>query len=242
MAVDPHRDAALYDALHCGNEGDIAFYAALCEGASRILELGCGAGRILSALDARAERVGIDVHPGLLALARARLRGTAILVEAEMSRVPFGDDYDRILLPYGSLYCLLDARLQRDVLRRAARALRPGGILALDAYAADDFHHHADPEEVPSWEAVATWPQIEVSERSTWDRPAQRLDVQYRFVHDDGSEHLQALPQRYLLSTELREMIEEAGLRVSRLDADFAETPFDPALSEHWLLVAEKPS
>ncbi len=40
---------ALYAELHVGNPGDLAFYREHCVGASSILELGCGYGRVMTA-------------------------------------------------------------------------------------------------------------------------------------------------------------------------------------------------
>ena len=51
----------LYAPLHSGNEGDEDFCRAVCAGAHRVLELGCGSGRILAALsDQVTELFGVD--------------------------------------------------------------------------------------------------------------------------------------------------------------------------------------
>ena len=46
-------DAELYELLHSGTPGDLAFYRKWCRGADNVLELGCGYGRVLCALSPR---------------------------------------------------------------------------------------------------------------------------------------------------------------------------------------------
>ena len=65
--------AALYAAVHTGTPGDRELYASVCRGAATVLELGCGAGRLLPVL-AGSDRtvVGIDLDTHLLARAIGR--------------------------------------------------------------------------------------------------------------------------------------------------------------------------
>ena len=53
--------AELYALTHRGTAGDVGFYRRACAGASSVLELGCGSGRLLKRL-ARPGRqlVGLD--------------------------------------------------------------------------------------------------------------------------------------------------------------------------------------
>ena len=65
-------DPELYRLLHRGHPGDAAYYARHCTGARRVLELGCGYGRLIkSLLPKRGRYVGVDIEPGLLRLARS---------------------------------------------------------------------------------------------------------------------------------------------------------------------------
>src|ERR1700690_1308585 len=107
--------AELYALTHCGTPGDTAFYARLCEGARRVLELGSGYGRLLSVL-ARPRRlvVGLELDPELLAAAKRRVRTlppgkrrSVQLVRGDMRRFELGPGFDCAILPYNALYCLL---------------------------------------------------------------------------------------------------------------------------------------
>ncbi len=61
-------DARLYELLHVGNPGDVEFYVQQSEGASSVLELGAGFGRILSQLTHLPRAVGLDIDSDISAL------------------------------------------------------------------------------------------------------------------------------------------------------------------------------
>jgi SAM-dependent methyltransferase len=99
------------------------------EGARRVLELGCGTGRLLARIHAPV-RIGVDISPAMLA--RARQRGLAV-VAADAEALPFADQsFDAILAPRG-LFRYLD---YERAFRECARVLAPGGRLAVHQYAA----------------------------------------------------------------------------------------------------------
>lgn len=96
-------------------------------GARRVLELGCGTGRLLVQVDAPT-RLGVDVSSGMLA--RAADRGLAV-ARADAHELPFADgQFDAVLAGKG-VFRYLDPDRAFD---EAARVLRPGGVLALHNY------------------------------------------------------------------------------------------------------------
>lgn len=233
--------AAFYAALHRGTPGDLEAYARICEGASSILELGCGYGRVVGAL-AAADRavVGIEHDEGLLALARAMLehlpppaRAGVTLRRGDMRDLDLGRRFDRVLIPFGGLYCMLDDSELDAALSTATRHLAPDGLLAFDVYRADEFHATAEPDDVPD-DAYTPVCRVEVDgtpyevlERSTWDRTRQRIDVEYLYVDEDGHTVRGTIAQRYLLEPQLHEALARAGLRVQSLERGFAPRPAD---------------
>ncbi|MCA9636138.1 MAG: Smr/MutS family protein [Myxococcales bacterium] len=145
--LSPADRADLYARLHSGNPGDLERYRRACEGATTILELGCGEGRVLRALAAPDRHlVGVDLDPGLLALARhrcgrARPRPASLrLIAGDMRTLALGRAFDRVLIPYSGIFCLADEAEVIAALSRAREHLAPGGEVIFDAYQVDAVH------------------------------------------------------------------------------------------------------
>lgn len=246
----PDYPAELYAALHRGNPGDVEFYARVCKGAQRILELGCGDGRVLLEL-AAADRTlaGLDVHPGLLRLARAR--GVEVeWFEGDMCDPPStlpSASFDRVIVPFGGMYCPLTPAGLDDALRHAYDRLTPGGRFAFDVWAADDFHADHDPaEQDPSWQdhlgrfdiAGKAW---EIIERSEWRPEQQRIDVVYTHVPVGEYEAVEGrLPQRYFLHDEITKRLRATGFDEIRICGGFGDEPYGPD-AELMVVQARKP-
>ncbi len=224
----------LYARLHTGNPGDLAFYREQCRRATTILELGCGYGRVLEALaDEKRQLVGLDKSPGLLALARQRLRNKVPaqieLVLGDMRRFAFNMRFDRILIPYSGIYCLLSSGDVRACLQRVAEHLNPDGRLVFDAYAADSFHRNCEAEEDDATDEAQEIATIvnegvtyHVVEQSEWARDDQRLDVVYTHEPRQGGYVIATrLEHRYLLSEQIEPLLAEAGLEPVSLAGDY---------------------
>ncbi|MCH9684819.1 MAG: class I SAM-dependent methyltransferase [Deltaproteobacteria bacterium] len=234
--------ARFYAALHRGTPGDQPHYQRLCDTATSVLELGCGYGRMLTAL-AAADRtiVGVEYEPDLLAMAEAAvdrlpppLRAGVSLVQGDMRDVSLDRVFDRVLLPFGGLYCLLSDADLDATLANVVRHLAPGGRVGLDVYRADAFHAEAEPDDVPD-DAHTPLTRVEVDgqpfevlERSHWDKPAQRIDASYLYVGEDGASVEGTIAQRYLLEPQLRAAFGRAGLAI----VDIRDRFGDPAPDE----------
>ena len=118
---------------------DVPFWRRVASGAGgRVLELGCGTGRISIPL-ARAgvPLVGVDLSSKMLARAvarRARARLAALaLLRADIRRLPFrGASFPMVLAPYGVLQSLVSERDLVATLDEVARVVRAGGLFGLD--------------------------------------------------------------------------------------------------------------
>lgn len=91
----------------------------------KVLDVGCGTGRFLSALPASYERVGIDVSKEMLD--RAPDSGMELL-EAGGEAIPFDDDSFDLVTTFAVLHHLIDPALVEATLREIARVVRPGGV------------------------------------------------------------------------------------------------------------------
>ena len=222
-------EAALYAKVHDGAPGDVDFYRGQTEGAARVLELGSGWGRVASALEC-GEVVGLESDAGMRALGS---QSGFEAIEGDMRDFSLGR-FDRVIVPFTGIYCLLTEDDLLACLGCVARSLAPGGRLIFDAYAADAFHAEALPEDYPDdqREVVATiehgGQELTVWERSTWDRERQRMDATY--VYEDPFGHRVAtieIGHRYLLRGQLEPLLERAGLSLVSIAGGFEGEPFE---------------
>lgn len=248
-------EAELYALTHRGNAGDAEFYARQCSGVGRVLELGTGYGRLLPALCHTAgEVVGLDREPMLLRAARRALRGLSAqrrrgvtLVQGDMQSFALGRTFDRILLPYNALYCLLGRRAVSSCFRAVKAHLAPGGHFVFDVWAADPFQRRAHlralreayRDEAGAIVSIAHRGQVwDVFEQSRLRSARQRLDVSYTYVSREHGTRIELrIEQRYATSRELKELLADAGLRVQALSGGFRGQPRG-ARSEQLVVVA----
>ena len=234
-------EALLYSLVHDGAPGDVAFYQRLAKGAGRVLELGCGWGRVASSLEC-AEAVGLEADPGMRELGASR---GFVAVDGDMRRFDLGR-FDLVIVPFTGIYCLLSEDDLLACLRSVREALAPDGRLVFDAYAADEFHRESAPEDYPDdiLELVA---EIEhegepllVYERSTWNRDAQRVDAFYVYERErDGLVIAEIeIGHRYLLSETVAPLLTRAGLRLVSMAGSFDGEPFDGETSGSLVVTA----
>lgn len=109
---------------------------------SRVLDVGCGAGALAAELATRAEHVdALDRSPAMIDLARRVAPPNVSCLLADVLLEPLPDArYDAIVSMTALHHMPLD-----EALPRLARALRPGGVMAVVALPRVDF-----PRELPA--------------------------------------------------------------------------------------------
>lgn len=243
-------DPRLYRLLHTGTPGDLAFYRARCAGADRVLELGCGDGRLLLPIAADGARVtGIERHPGMLSAARdaraalpAAVAERVELIEGDMAAFDLPHRFDRVIVPYTALYCLAPDDRQR-CLRRIAGHLTPAGALIFDVWPGDELWERGPfADEDPEWiDALRDGDTaIEVFERDV--HVPGRIDVIY--IHQIArpgqmpTRTRYTVTHHYLRVDDVEPTLAAAGLRPIEMFGDFDGGPVDEE-SERLVVVAE---
>ncbi len=234
---------SLYRLLHTGNPGDLPFYRSECPPGVEVLELGCGFGRIaLELLNNGARVTALDTHDGMLALLREaaaslpeNLARRLTVHQGDMRRFSLDTAFDRILIPYNGLLCLLSDDDAIRCLSAAALHLAPDGELLFDIYyvpvaEGDDGMPEDDPFEhiAALYDGMRT---IHVFERALPHPDPQRFDTVYRhiIVDETGAERQEeyAIAQRCIYKEDLPALLGRAGLTLVSLTADFRDAPVD---------------
>lgn len=118
--------AAAGDSIH----GEADLTESLLDGGNRVLDAGCGTGRVTVELARRGiEVVGVDADPAMLAAARAKAP-TLRWVDADLAE-PLelaGGSFDLVLLA-GNVMIFLEPGTEGRVLDNLAGLLVPGGLL-----------------------------------------------------------------------------------------------------------------
>ncbi len=143
------------------NEVDFLWQALNLQAGSRILDVGCGPGRHALALAARgAEVVGIDISERFVQIAADTAPQNATFVRADARALDYDDEFDAaISLCQGAFGINRRATAVTDastpppgpdpdaqILGGMARAVRPGGHVALTAFSAYFQVRYLDPD------------------------------------------------------------------------------------------------
>jgi 2-polyprenyl-3-methyl-5-hydroxy-6-metoxy-1,4-benzoquinol methylase len=142
--------------------GEARFVDALVKPGSRVLDAGCGTGRVSAALHARGhEVVGVDVDPALIAAAGHDYPGPRYLV-ADLATLALDQEpFDAALLA-GNVLVFVAPDTEQQVLERVAAHVRPDGVVvtgfATDRnYAVTDFDRHCAGAGLVLEHRFATW-------------------------------------------------------------------------------------
>lgn len=191
--------ARVYDLEYPDCAGDeLAFWSTTAADTdARLLELGCGSGRVAIALaDLGFDATGLDTSGEMLAAAarkRASLApevaGRLHFMRGDMRAFDLDREFDLVFAAFNSYLLLPDASARAACLRSSVRHLRPGGRLAVDVFAADALDRQPDHEHVEFLESAPDDGRRITRERFYSYDPDSgrgRSTLVYRFYADDG--------------------------------------------------------
>ncbi|MFI6230557.1 class I SAM-dependent methyltransferase [Micromonospora echinospora] len=142
--------------------GEARLLDAMVPPGARILDAGCGTGRVGAALAERGHTVvGVDADPVLVEAARADHPGPTWLV-ADLAELDLpGEPFDAAVVA-GNVMAFVAPGTERDVLRRIAAHLRPDGVLVVGfgtgrGYPLADFDADASAAGLRREHRFATW-------------------------------------------------------------------------------------
>ena len=127
---------ASFYALEMDNfQADIHFYQQRISCGSKVLELGCGTGRIGSSLSAAGHSVvGVDISFPMVKRATRNEQDSVQYVCMDMTQMGFKTKFDHVLIPYNTLNLLRHKTSIDYCLQQIHQILNPGGTLLLHLY------------------------------------------------------------------------------------------------------------
>jgi len=218
-AVLPFYDESLAD------RGDLPFWDSVARrwGGKRILELGCGTGRVTGVLRRAAPVTAVDLLIEMLARAKQRVP-EADFVVADLRTFVLLSRFDLIVLADDPMAHLVSTEERADVIQRIARHLTPGGRLVLEGL-------HRPPQTTTRHANAANFTVDE-----SWEPAGDSIrNVTYRFEQESKITEATAVVRSWTRDEVAR--FEEAALHVEHLWGDFDESPFNDD-SERIVIVA----
>lgn len=145
--------------------GEANLCASLMPVGPRVLDAGCGTGRVAIELARRGyDVVGVDLDASMLGVARERAPGLQWL-QADLATLDLDvGPFDLVLLA-GNVMIFLTPGTEASVVARLGTVLRPGGLLIAG------FSLLPDRLDLPAYDAAAVAAGLEPVDRwATWDR------------------------------------------------------------------------
>ena len=211
-----------YDELALEDRGDLVFWRSIAARWSpqRILELGCGTGRVTSVLTAHASTIAVDLLIEMVQRARPHAPSARYLV-ADLREIAFAGAFDLVVLANDPMAHLTGPEERRNALQRIADHLAPEGRLVLEGL----YVSSGRPKRAAAREISRDGKRLFTVEEC-WE-PAGRealWKVTYRYAR--ASETTDATSVLRSWTTDEVRRLPEAGLEVEALWGDFDERPF----------------
>lgn len=237
---------------------DVEFYVGFAqEAGGKILELGCGTGRVLIPTARAGVKVtGIDLSGEMLDICRKKLneepvsvRYRVTLIQADMADFNLNNRFPLVTITYGPFNCLLTSEKQLSCLKCINNHLEDGGGLLFDVWYADaeelqipentELFHTKKPFELPDGREV-TWGIT----YSSIDHQRQIINEKLTYIvtHPDGRVEKLVYPEtiRYFYPKEVEHLLARTGFKTDSIFGSFEKEPFKPTDKSEMIFYARK--
>lgn len=245
------RFNAFYDLEYAAYEDDIPFYLAFAQEANGpVVELGCGTGRVLQALEATGlPLAGIDSSESMLAVARGRVGREVVLARWDMRDIEHcpaltNGPYFMAFSAINTFLHLPDADAQVEALNSIRGIMVTGGLLLLDLMT-PDARYLSELDGRPLLEfsgRMANGDHVDKWVVRTHDQAQQTIDTTVMFdvtsVENGTLTRVRdSYVTRYIHRFELEHLLHRTGWEIVSLYGSYELEPFDSS-SERMLVLA----
>jgi SAM-dependent methyltransferase len=230
----------LYDLEHRDLKEDVELYhnfAARCDG--KVLELGCGTGRVSLALaKAGFDVTGVDNSAAMLSLAQAHaadagLQDRVHLEQLDVRNLDYENRFTLAIYPLNGFLHLTTTADQLSALSRIHRALLPGGFLLVDL----PNPHTVFAPGIDGQLIVRRHFQSElgrpitstISTQTDLANQVQRLTLFYDEVGQDGAMRRTAVEMdlRFAYRYEMAQLLRQVGFDVDAIYGSYDLEPYE---------------
>lgn len=223
---------------------DLGFYVRLArEQKGRVLDIGCGTGRVmLPLLQAGHDVVGMDLSPHMLNLAVEKLGRagfTPQLHQGDMRDFQLDQEFQLIIIPYYAMNYMTSPAERSQVMGCCHRHLAPGGLLVFDFDASCNQPGLSRPwlgfQTInPDGEVV-----IQTVRMNQVDEHLRIVNIiTYRYRGHGSSIAVNASIEASIPTPSMGKLLEEAGFSVKGFYQDYALTPY--SAGEECIVIAVK--
>jgi SAM-dependent methyltransferase len=217
VAMLPYYDAALED------RGDLPFWESIAErwDSKRILELGCGTGRVTRVLGRRARVIAVDLLVEMLRHVPRRAPN-AMPDAADLRCYAFAERFDLVVLADDPLAHVTLTDERTKVMKLIAEHLAPKGRLILEGL----YRPPGKPLLVPMREIHRKGTErFTVEEMWTPATDASTWKATYRYTQGSSTGEVESVQRSW--SRDEVDHLRDHGLEVESVWGDFDESPFE---------------
>ena len=239
------------------NRADLDFYLKLARQAQgRILELGCGTGRLLIPLaEAGVEVTGLDLSNYMLERCREKLgllpsavRDRIEIVNGSMVDFQLDSKFGLIICPFRAFQHIVNVSDQLSCLQSAHSHLEDQARLVLDFFNVSPLRTFSEKFQVESEDfsgiELPDGTQLRRTHRiAAYHRAEQCNDIEFTYYVTDQEgkteSFVQSFPMRYFYPFELEHLLARCGFQVSQMLGDYNRSRYSDDSSE-LIVVATK--
>ncbi len=222
--------ADFYDVCAAAGRDDVTEYLALAKGCHIVIDVGCGTGRITTALLNDGLRViGVDISQNMLSVCREKASasvasGALTLAKHDFCVDAMNVDADLAIVSWFTFNYVLEHGDQLAMLRNVHASLKPGSFVALDL-----FHPKSLMAPLKSWEerdvVIQDYPRLTRSDRRVMSGPIEERTQVYKYKGETFSFESK---RRYVSPGEATSLLQSSGFLVEWISFDHGRTKLHP--------------